>query len=377
MASMYALPSVTVEATTSFKVFTPSGDVLTPQERACILSSYLSAMHGQFQSQEHAIAFTSNLLCMAQGSLANELVKAKSVKVTNTPVPKSTYLQMMGVDDKPEGFKSVDGFPSFLRTPTDKASANSNVKNAYAGAAMVLFSIGKEFNTDNEKGAVDNRPKALRGQYGIAEEDFVSSPGKEDGPTVASLGQVFTAYNVYTEIRSLTIKVFLSIYRSGSHQTPEMGLLMTSMQLLDGAQMTHVSTIQDMLQAHPWLVKVPSLRPSIKEYIEELKRFAQVPPSVRGYIRLVETNQNLYFPSSKMRPLVAVAVSLKSEIEESMVKYAGGKGQYVELVAEVKRFQDGFRMQEGVDNLATALDVPDVTLPTILESVVLTPAPTV
>lgn len=369
----YNLPSISLTPSAEFNVMSISDPALTGAERACVLSAYLSSFSGRFVTQESAIACVINFFVVALPALANELVRAESVRITNHPVAKATYLQQMCVEDKAKDFTPPAGFPSLPKVPSDRSTANTNIRNAYAGASMILFSLGKEFNTENEKGAKDNRPKALRGQFGIAEADFVSSPGKDDGPSIEALGQIYSAFNVYTEVRSIIIKSFLALYRSGKHQSIEMGLMMVSMQLLEGAQMTHVTTIQDMLEAHPWLIKVPSLRPSIKEYIGELKRFSLVPPGVRGYIRLIESNQNLYFPSSKMKPLVAVAVSLKSDIEESMKTYAGGKGQYIELVAEVKRYQDAFRMQVGADTLSAALEMPDVVLPPLSDALVLTP----
>jgi len=371
--SSYALPSIAAPVTTNFTVFTISGIDLTPSERACVLSSYLSSLSGSFSSQEAAIALVMNLMVTALPALANELTHATSVGVVNHSIPAIQYLKQMGVEDPNSEFKPVDGFPTLPKTPSNAANANSNVRNAYAGTSMVLFSIGKEFTSDNEKGAKDNRPKALKGQFGIPDDVFTSSPGKPDGPSIAALGQIYSAFSVYTELRALIMKTFLAIYRGSSHQSVEMGLMMVSIQLLDGAQLTHVSAIQDMLEAHPWLLKVPALRPSVKEYAQELKRYSLIPQGVRGYIRLIESNQNLYFPASKMKPLVAVAVALKSDIEESMKTYAGGKNQYKELVEEVRRYQDGFRMQVGADTLSSALSMPDVELPAIKEAVVLTP----
>jgi len=330
-------------------------------------------MREGFKTQEQAVALVSNLLNLAQPAVANELVKARSLTIVNSAVTKSVYMQAVGVEDKAKDFKLPDGFPLFPATPTDVGISNGDPKNAYAGASMVLFSLGKEFTSENETGAIVNRPRALKGQLGMSDESFVSAPGTPDGPSITSLGQVYTAFNVFTEVRAIIIKVFLSIYRQPDHKSPEMSLMMISMQMLDGAQMTHVGAVQDVLEAHPWLVKVPSLRPSIKEYINELRRFSQVPQGIRGYIRLIETNQNLYFPSSKMKPLVAVAVSLKSDIEESLKNYAGGKGQYTELVTEVRQYQASFSMQKGVDTLASVLEVPDVPLPKISEATVLTP----
>jgi hypothetical protein len=340
-----------------------------------LIAAYISTLFHPFTSQKQTVALISNLLNLTNDTIGQELSKCKSVTIINTVLAKGDYLQALGVEDKAKGFVTPSGFPSLPGKPSDKSVTYLNPKNAFAGASMILFSLGKEYNPQNEKGALENRPKALMGQFAMSDDEFTSAPGKPDGPSIKTLGQIYAAFNIYTEVRSAIVRTFLAIYRSGEHVTPDMGLMMVSMKMLENAQMTHVVTIQNMLSAHPWLVKVPSLRPSIKEYALELKRFALLPATVRGHIRLIETGSNVYFPSSKMRPLVAVAVDLQKDIEESMKNYVGGQNQYTDLLAEVRQYKEGFRMEQGVDSLASILDLPDVPLPKMSVGHTVTPAP--
>lgn len=372
----FNLPSVSLPATTTFRLFTISGDGLTISERACLMSSLLSTMNGRFTTQHGAAELTINLLYMAVESLANELTKASSVTVINTPVSKKLLLEQLGVDEHSKDWKPIPNFLQVPRNPSDVASANTHIMNAYAGTSLVLFSLGKEFTNVNEASAKDKRPKALMGQFGLSDADFPSAPGKPDGPSIEALGQVYSAFSIYTELRAAVVRTFLSIHRQMSHYSPEVGLLMTSFKLLDGAQMAHVGAIKDMIEAHPWLAKVPGLRPSLKEFLEEMRRFAKVPEGVRGYVRLIESNQTPYFPSSKMMPLVAVAVELKSDIEQTLVNYLGGRGKYPDLIAEVRAYQENFKMIQGVDTLSALLNLPDVALPDVQSHATVTPGTT-
>jgi len=223
--------------------------------------------------------------------------------------------------------------------------------------------LGKEITSTNSAAVTVNRPRVVHDKYGLSEDDFKSAPDKPNGPHLETLHQIYMAFGVMTEPRSIIVRGFLSIYTSGSHFSPEIDVVMVVFRLLDGAQMTHVAAIQDMLDAHPWLIKVPALRPSIKEYISELRRFSQVPENVRGYIRLLEGNHRIFFPAPRMGPLVATAIELKTDIEGTMKNYLGGRNQYQRVVEEVRMYQKVYHMQKGVDGLASALGIPDVELP--------------
>jgi len=373
LPATFSLPAIPVQTGPVFKIFSVKEPGLTDGELSCCMSAILSSMGATFSSSADVVGTVCNLLCLATPGLAAELTKAQSVKFVLSPIEKNLMLQTLKVEDRAAGWALPDGFFTLPKTPTDTATTAAGFQNAYAGVSMVLYSIGKEFNSSNEAGAKENRPKALRDAHKIPDADFVSAPGKVDGPSVETLGQVFSAFSVYTEARAVIVRVYLSILKTQAHFGPKVGILMTSFILLDGAQMSHVSAIADMLEAHPWLVKVPGCRPSIREYLSELRRFAQLPAAVRGYVRLMESNRQPYFPSSKMMPLVAVAVDLKSDVEKTLINYMGGRGKYPELVAEVRRYKDHFAMEKGVDTLATLLQIPDVALPGVEPTPVITP----
>lgn len=363
MSLQFQLPTVTFKSAKSYTVVTVTTDQLTMPERASAIASWISVFRDRCATLDQVVETMVNLMATAVPGLANEFVKCQTVSIVNKSISKADYLMWLGIEDRPVNWASKEKLPTLPREPTETSVGLSNSLNAYAGLAIILYSVGKEIRADNTAAVTTNRPKVVHDKYGLPEGEFKSAPGKPDGPSMEALSQIYSAFSVVTEPRAVIIRSFLSLYRASSHYAPEIDVVMVMFRLLDGAQMAHVGFIQDMIEAHPWLLKVPSLRPSIKEYIAELKRFSNVPEPVRGYVRLLEGNHAPFFPAPKMAPLVAVAVALKKEIEGTLANYMGGKDQYQHIVNEVMAIRDSFKMKAGVDELSKELGVPDVELP--------------
>jgi len=365
----FALPPLPFSSGVALKIAILGGstklDGFSSGERAAVLASWVSILRDKCTTSEEVVEVVCNLMSVALPGLATELTRCQTIKITAVGVNKDHYLNWLGIEDPEQGWVANKELPKLPRKPTDVATALTNPLNAYAGVSMVLYCLGKEITSVNSAAVTANRPRVVHDKYGLAEEDFKSAPDKPDGPSLDTLHQVYMAFGVMTEPRSVIIRGFLSLYTSGSHFSPEIDVVMVVFRLLDGAQMTHVSAIQDMIDAHPWLLKVPSLRPSIKEYISELRRFAQVPENIRGYIRLIEGNHRVFFPAPRMGPLVATAVELKTDIEGTFKNYMGGRNTYQHIIEEVRAYQKVYHMQKGIDSLATALGVPDVELPDV------------
>lgn len=347
------------------------GDSFTSGERAAVLACWISILRKKCTTSEEVVEVVCNMMSVALPGLVTELTRCQTIKITAVGVTKDNYLKWLGVEDQESGWIVPKDLPKLPNLPTEVATALTNPLNAYAGMSMVMYCLGKEITSTNSAAVTVNRPRVVHDKYGLSEDDFRSAPDKPDGPSLDALNQVYMSFGVMTEPRSVIIRGFLSLYISGSHFSPEIDVVMVVFRLLDGAQMTHVTAIQDMIDAHPWLIKVPSLRPSIKEYISELRRFSQVPENIRGFIRLIEGNHRIFFPAPRMGPLVATAVELKTDIEGTFKNYMGGRNTYQHIVEEVRAYQKVYHMKKGVDNLASALGVPDVELPDV--GTVLTP----
>lgn len=357
------LPTVTFKSGKIYTVVSLTGEPFTMSERSCVMSSWISILREPCSTSDQVIEVVLNLVCATLDDAAKELTKCQTVRVINKPIPKQDYLRWIGVEEKNGTWKEPQGLPRLPRLPTDTSSGLTNSLNAFSALGIILYCIGKEVSVDNTTAVTTNRPRIAHDRYGLSEDDFKSGPEKPDGPSVQSLNQVYNAFNVVTELRAMVIGCFLSIYIAQDHYAPELDVVMVMFRLIDGAQLTHVGVIQDMLEAHPWLTKIPALRPSIKVYIQELRRFANVPEKMRGFVRLLSGSQNMYFPAPQMGPLVAATVALKEKIDKTMVNYKGGRTQYQDVVAEVLVAEAHYKMKAGVDTLARDLGLPDVDAP--------------
>lgn len=359
----FSIPTVTFTSGKNYTVVSTTGDPFTMAERSCVMSAWISILREPCTTSDQLIEVVLNLVCATLDDAAKELARCSTVKVINKPIRKVDYLRWIGVEEKNGNWKEPKDLPRLPRLPTDASTGFTNPLNAFTALGIILYSMGKEVSTDNSTAITTNRPRIAHNRYGLAEDDFKSGPEKDDGPSVQSLNQVYNAFNVVTEPRGVVMGCFLSIYITQEHYAPEIDVVMVMFRMLDGAQLTHVGTIQEMLEAHPWLTKVPALRPSIKVYIRELQRFAAVPEKIRGFVRLLSGSQNLFFPAPQMGPLVAATVALKEKIDKTMVNYKGGRDQYQDVVAEVLAAEAQFRMKAGVDTLAKDLGIPDVDAP--------------
>jgi len=357
----YVPVDITLEAEEGFKVWSLKGqETLSKEEKSAVMISMMGSMRDKFGSLLECVKFMTNMFVVFMPNSTSEFTRCASIQISTESFTKRDVLIGLGLED---GVATKD-LPFLLPAQASPAAlSDTDSRHAYACFSVVLYCIGKEITEVNQTAASTNRPGAVIGRHQLDGTDVAVLPGKPDGPTYDALSQVFASMSVYAEVRAVIIRIMVSVMENNTYYGPGMDMIITNFKLLKGAQMTHVGAIQDVLQSYPWLLKVDFLRSYISEYKEEIKKLAAVPAEFRPFVRLLGSGHDVLFPSTKLGPLVAVAIEFKKDVEKSLESYKGDWAKHRDLVLKVKALAPMFKMKEGVDNLAKALGLPDVALP--------------
>jgi len=357
--SLYAQVKVDLKPEESWVILKVSEPGLTVKEKATVLNCLMSSMRYDSPSLKICAQLMTNLFLIFLPEAITEMTHCKSISISTTPILPSDLLSCLGV-----GAKTAVKLPFKLpRKPTTAAQFDTSIIHAYAALSSVLFCLGKEITEENKTAIIENRPGAVLKRHQVPQDEILVQPGKDDGPSFEFLGKVYQAMNVYAEPRGVMVRSLVSILTDNNYFGPGMDMVMTNFKLLRGAQLTHVSAIQDVLQSHPWLLKIDFLRPYILEYVSELQEYAKVPVEFRPFVRLLGSGHNVLFPAQKLGPLIAVAIEFKKDVEKTLESYKGNWVKHKDLVDKVKALAPLFTMKAGVDNLAKMLNLPDVEAP--------------
>lgn len=360
--SSQQIPSIVIPSTYSFTILGP--DVtLVLADRLEALACGLSSLREPCDHGFEAVECLTKLVCLLFPEFSSEFTRMLTVKVDTRVVPVGIYKDSFGSGEGDQA--SVKDRLPVVRAALDSALESVTMEPVVSGLGVLLFTLGRPFSVSNPGQYTTSRPSAYIGKYKLSPPRDKFMPSKECGPSLAFVQQLSEAYVQFPEIRATITRLFIS-QMSQPFTSPEMNCCLTTFKLLPGSQMAHVQAILECLQANPWIVKMPQLRPHLAFFAGEMKKLAQFPPELRAYNRLLSSDHNVLFNRNAMRPLVAVCVEWKADVDPTFKEYQGKEAGYSALVDEFRARASTVGGTELTDdNLPELLGVPSATLPQI------------
>jgi hypothetical protein len=358
----YAIPSVRVAAIERLTLIRFAAP-LTEEVKLGLIAGLVSSLRETPQSHLQAVETVINLLHIAVPEMGGVMGTLHTLTTSVIQLTEGEVREWMGMDEPAEGA----GRTRPLNLPSDPAPLALSVTKTtavYASVASVLFAMGRQASESAQTAALDKRPDALIRRFDIGEEDRLLFPGREAGPSRASLECIYNAFSTYSEIRAEIVRFFIGLRRSTSHLPIHLEVLMTNFHLMRGAGMTHVDAILRLARMHPWTVRIPELEPYYSHFADELVKFQAIDEDVRPYHRLLTSQNEFLFVSAEYRPLIAVAGSFIAEVEKTFKGYVYNASQYAELIDKVHSYAPQYHPTARLTTLTSLLNIPDVDLPT-------------
>jgi len=354
------LPAILVTSSKGFTLAKPSSP-LSMAERIECAALVLSCLKEKCDSELEALEVIVKLVCLIFPEFIDEFRKTATLALKVEVVPKGDY--MIAHCNPKEGQDTAKGRVPVVRDPQDSALTEARMESVVSAIGVLLFTLGRPFNPNNPSQYTVSRPLAYISKYKLVPPQDMFMPEKICGPVIPFLVQLSESYVLYPEIRATLTRLFVGQLML-SYVTPEMNCCLTTFKLLPGSQMAHVQAIIECLQAHPWIVKMSSLRPSLQVFSGELRKMDALPEVLRPFTRLLSSDHNVLFNRNSMRPLVAVAIEWKTDLDPSFTDYQGKEAGYDTVVAEFRaRAQTVGGTDIKDDTLPALLGVPEASLP--------------
>lgn len=212
--------------------------------------------------------------------------------------------------------------------------------------SLVLFLCGKRLEGDDHSAITKRRPDALRKKAHLGDTiAFLDGPLRLSD--VSHL-QINNAWAEVSSLRSVCIQEFALF--SGMNTDFVQDIIHTSMHLLRYSGMQHAKITHDFLRANEWAVDLPSLRTPIGVYVDSVKAASRYPREIQPYIKLIYGDKADVFPRKELEPLIACALSVGRELNESLNDfYASGEfGPVVEAFLNERERRERIRQGEIV-----------------------------
>ncbi|RKF77081.1 hypothetical protein GcM1_222041 [Golovinomyces cichoracearum] len=117
--------------------------------------------------------------------------------------------------------------------------------------------------------------------------------------------------------------------------------------------MQHAAIINKFLEAYPWASEMVELKQSLGVYGNSIKALCALPPAWQPYVNLIYGCKSDIFPRKELSPLIACAVEVESETNETLKNYYHDE-KYADVVEKLKSLRDSKSQQifsiEGVNN---------------------------
>jgi len=358
MSSPYTLPTVTLAARETLTVVhLPSSAPMDERTMAC--AGLLSCLRRVPKSDQDTVQLVLSLLATTVPEVAQVLSSATSSNIRTTSIDLTRYLDLINADG--------GGRPDRQLLPVPEAASGeallvTSVPAVFSGVALVLFAIGKQARESAPTAAAVNRPSALIRKYTLTDQEQILLPGRDLGPAVKTLERIYNAFNVYSELRALVAKSLLAINAATPHPPAHLDPLMVQLHLLRNSGMTHVGAIEKLVQAHPWVVRVPELEPYFRRFCFDLVEFEKIPKAVRQYHRLLAPPNDFLFLTSELRPLIAVAGDFVKDVEIDFKDYVYNADKFEDLIKKVRSYQPMYVPTSNLQSLAAQLGLDDIPL---------------
>lgn len=324
-------------------------------------ASAISCLEEKCDTELEAVEYLVKLVCLIFPEFIDEFKRTATLSIKVEVIPSAEYIAGHCGSDTGQG--TARGRLPTVRDPKVEALTEARMESVVSAIGVLLFTLGRPFNPSNPAQYTVSRPLAYTGKYKLVPPQDMFMPEKICGPSLAYIVQLSESYVLYPELRATLTRLFVSQLVL-SYTTPEMNCCLTTFKLLPGSQMAHVQAILECLQANPWIVKMASLRPSLQVFATELVKLNSLPLVLRPFTRLLSSDHNVLFNRNAMRPLVAVAVDWKADLDPSFTEYQGKEAGYDSVINEFKARAStvgGTELKD--DTLPALLGVPDSSLP--------------
>jgi len=217
--------------------------------------------------------------------------------------------------------------------------AECTPKHVYCHYALIVFLIMKQISSSGTEALSIARPKALISKYSLDETTEILN-GRAKLSELAMYG-INIAWNELSSFRSACMLQFIKFGASDTDLGQD--IIYTNIRLMRFGQMTHALLIYQFIRSYPWVDQVPSLRGSVEAYRDSVKAANDIDVEVRPFIKLVWGDKANIFPRKEMEALVACAVSVLQEDQETLADFyrSAQYGSVIEAFHEERALREG------------------------------------
>jgi len=210
--------------------------------------------------------------------------------------------------------------------------------------SLVLFLAGKRIDGDDHSAVSVNRPAALKKKAHLG--DAISFLDGKMRLSDKAHNQINSAWAEMSSLKALCVQEF-SLF-AGADTDFIQDIVHTTMHLLRYSGMQHAKITHGFIKAYPWVTEIPALKTSLGLYADSAMAAAKYPAHLQPYLKLMYGDKTDVFPRKELEPLIACAVAVSSETNESLKDFytSGEFGAIVEAFMAERDRRDNIREGE-------------------------------
>jgi len=221
-------------------------------------------------------------------------------------------------DDGLQGVTAHAGLPKADAGAGYKwVGAECSMKHIYAHYSLVVFLAGKQITDLNRAAITEKRPLAIIGKCSLDETTLILN-----GPLRLSDASHLYIHTAWSEMTIFRAQCFLEFMNYASMNVNfAQDIIYTSVHLLRFSGLAHARFSYKLIKSNPWVREFAPLQSSIAVFEDSLKESMKVPPPLQPYLKLIYADKSSLFPRKEMEPLVACAVALEEQLQESVGQF--------------------------------------------------------
>lgn len=280
--------------------------------------------------KSYICSYTCYLIPELQGKLAGDSYATTTLtKATLAPtlLRVQEYMQKgLVVDEKDntlpdEGLKGITLHSGLPKAGAEKGykwcGAEASYKHVFAHYSLVVFLAGKQVTELNRSALTERRPAAIISKCNLDEltETLNGSLRLSD----TSHTYINAAWSEMTIFRAACFMEFTN-YASMEVNLAQ-DIIYTSVHLLRYTGLVHARFSYKLIKANPWVRDFAPLQSSVTVFEDSLKESMRVPSIMQPYVKLIFADKSSLFPRKEMEPLVACAVALEQQMNDSVQQF--------------------------------------------------------
>jgi hypothetical protein len=303
---------------------------LTYEQKISVIVAFMLCARSVDDYVNNWKTFIITLICLGFPEFKNVLVDGASEMVDGHHLP-ATFITAACdaaqglINSFKAGIESPDPIPLQLpdNLPEVQIAAystehveSSAMESVYGFISLVIFLMGKDTSTTDRRAIKTARPDAIRRKYKLDNARYFLDGGgalsdeAQDGICQAWLRMPF--------LRRLWVPEFAKFKDSPGGPSE---VVYTTFKLLEYSGMQHAYYVFRLVDALPWVINIPILKPALTVYVTSISELSTVNPLIQPFYKLIYGDATKIFYRNAMNEIVSCAILYGTRTAPSLRRF--------------------------------------------------------